>query len=314
MNYLIYPLKIMNITQTYKNDFTHSRHTVGTPKDYPIDDNCGSPGPNGYFYCPCDNMIVKKIFGVGTTSTNVLWLESTTKVVTPTFNDYVTIMVAHIEDSELNKLSIGQIFSRKEAIALEGKDGLATGDHFHIVVGRGKINGTGLIKNSNGIYVLNTTGGSIKPEEAFFIDNDFTKIKSSNGLNFINLYSDNNTSDYYYTTNNLNVRVGPAVSYNSINIIPKNTRIKVIEFTNNWAKISNKEYISGNYLSKDIPNKYYETKNVTADLLNVRNNPNGQILKRLSPLPKGTTIAIVSEKGDWTKISENRWISSKFIN
>ena len=104
MNYLIYPIKIMNITQTYQNDFSHSRHTVGTPKDYPIDDNCGATGPNGYFYCPSDAMIVKKIYGVGTSSTNVLWLESTTPVITPTFTDYVTIMVGHIEDSELNKL------------------------------------------------------------------------------------------------------------------------------------------------------------------------------------------------------------------
>ena len=80
MNYLIYPLKIMNITQTYKNDFSHSRHTIGTPKDYPIDDNYGAAGSNGYFYCPCDKMVVKKIYGVGTTATNVLWLESLTPV------------------------------------------------------------------------------------------------------------------------------------------------------------------------------------------------------------------------------------------
>src|SRR5699024_7462263 len=76
MNYLIYPIKIMNITQTYENDFSHSRHTVGTPKDYPIDDNCGESGANGYFYCPCDEVVVKKIYGVGTSSTNCLWLES----------------------------------------------------------------------------------------------------------------------------------------------------------------------------------------------------------------------------------------------
>ena len=113
----------MNITQTYQNDFSHSRHTVGTPKDYPIDDNCGATGPNGYFYCPSDAMIVKKIYGVGTSSTNVLWLESTTPVITPTFTDYVTIMVGHIEDSELNKLKVGQVFTRKERIAKGcGKD------------------------------------------------------------------------------------------------------------------------------------------------------------------------------------------------
>ena len=184
MNYLIYPIKVMNITQTYENDYSHSRHTVGTPKDYPIDDNCGATGANGYFYCPCDAMIVKKIYGVGTSTSNVLWLESTTPVITPTFTDYVTIMVAHIEDSELNKLKIGQVFTRKERVALEGKDGYATGEHFHIVVGRGKFAGTGWVKNNRGKWVPQTTNGMKKPELIFYVDKSFTTIVSDKGLNF----------------------------------------------------------------------------------------------------------------------------------
>ena len=240
MNYLIYPIKIMNITQTYKNDFSHSRHTVGTPKDYPIDDNCGATGPNGYFYCPCDAMIIKKIYGVGTSSSNVLWLESTTPVITPTFTDYVTIMVGHIEDSELNKLKVGQVFTRKEPIAIEGKDGYATGEHFHIVVGRGKFAGSGWIKNTNGIWVINTTGGSVKPEDSFFIDNTFTTIKNSAGLNFLDLYiPEIEEDDYYYTTaESLNIRLGPGTNYNAINTLPKNSRIKVREFVLSLIHIS----------------------------------------------------------------------------
>ena len=315
MNYLIYPIKIMNITQTYQNDFSHSRHTVGTPKDYPIDDNCGATGPNGYFYCPSDAMIVKKIYGVGTSSTNVLWLESTTPVITPTFTDYVTIMVGHIEDSELNKLKVGQVFTRKERIAIEGKDGYATGEHFHIVVGRGKFRGSGWVKNTNGIWVINTTGGAVKPEDAFFIVNTFTTIKSSAGLNFLDLYIPNiEEDDYYYTTaDSLNIRLGPSTNYNAINTLPKNSRIQVKEFINNWARISDKEYVAGNYVTKNIPNKYYETKKTTADFLNVRSKPAGTILKVKAPLPKGTTVAVMEEKNGWTKINTNRWVYSKYL-
>ena len=288
MNYLIYPIKIMNITQTYKNDFSHSRHTVGTPKDYPIDDNCGATGPNGYFYCPCDAMTVKKIYGVGSSSTNVLWLESTTPVITPTFTDYVTIMIGHIEDAELNKLKIGQTFTRKEPIAIEGKDGFATGEHFHIVVGRGKFKGSGWVKNTNDIWVINTTGGSVKPEDAFFIDNTFTTVKNSAGLNFLDLYiPDIEEDDYYYTTaESLNIRLGPGTNYNAINTLPKNSRIKVREFINNWARITDKEYVASNYVTKKAPSKYYETKSTTADFLNVRSKPAGTILKVKAPLPK----------------------------
>lgn len=315
MNYLIYPIKIMNITQTYKNDFSHSRHTVGTPKDYPIDDNCGATGPNGYFYCPCDAMIVKKIYGVGSSSSNVLWLESTTPVITPTFTDYVTIMIGHIEDAELNKLKIGQTFTRKEPIAIEGKDGFATGEHFHIVVGRGKFRGSGWVKNTNDIWVINTTGGSVKPEDAFFIDNTFTTIKNSAGLNFLDLYiPDIEEDDYYYTTaESLNIRLGPGTNYNAINTLPKNSRIKVREFVNNWARITDKEYVASNYVTKKEPSKYYETKSTTADFLNVRSKPAGTILKVKAPLPKGTTVAVMEEKNGWTKINTNRWVYSSYV-
>ena len=315
MNYLIYPIKIMNITQTYKNDFSHSRHTVGTPKDYPIDDNCGATGPNGYFYCPCDAMTVKKIYGVGSSSSNVLWLESTTPVITPTFTDYVTIMIGHIEDAELNKLKIGQIFTRKEPIAIEGKDGFATGEHFHIVVGRGKFRGSGWVKNTNDIWVINTTGGSVKPEDAFFIDNTFTTIKNSAGLNFLDLYiPDIEEDDYYYTTaESLNIRLGPGTNYNAINTLPKNSRIKVSEFVNNWARITDKEYVASNYVTKKEPSKYYETKSTTADFLNVRSKPAGTILKVKAPLPKGTTVAVMEEKNGWTKINTNRWVYSSYV-
>ena len=317
MNYLIYPIKVMNITQTYENDFSHSRHTVGTPKDYPIDDNCGESGANGYFYCPCDEVVVKKIYGVGTSSTNVLWLESTTKVIAPTFNDYVTIMVGHIEDSELKKLSVGQKFKRKEAIAIEGRDGYATGEHFHIVVGKGKFAGSGWVKNTNDIWVINTTGGSVKPEDAFFIDNTFTTIKNSAGLNFLDLYIHDieDEEEYYYTTaNSLNIRLGPGTNYNAINTLPKNSRIKVIEFVNNWARISDKEYVAGNFVTKTIPNNYYEAKHTTAQFLNVRSKPAGTILKVKAPLPKGTTVAIMDEKNGWIKIDTNRWIYADYVN
>ena len=315
MNYLIYPIKIMNITQTYKNDFSHSRHTVGTPKDYPIDDNCGATGPNGYFYCPCDAMTVKKIYGVGSSSSNVLWLESTTPVITPTFTDYVTIMIGHIEDAELNKLKIGQTFTRKEPIAIEGKDGFATGEHFHIVVGRGKFKGSGWVKNTNDIWVINTTGGSVKPEDSFFIDNTFTTVKNSAGLNFLDLYiPDIEEDDYYYTTaESLNIRLGPGTNYNAINTLPKNSRIKVREFINNWARITDKEYVASNYVTKKAPSKHYETKSTTADFLNVRSKLAGTILKVKAPLPKGTTVAVMEEKNGWTKINTNRWVYSSYV-
>ena len=92
MNYLTYPLRIMNITQGYDDNYTHKRHSEGNLKDYPIDDACGS-GSNSYFYCPCNELIVKKVYGVGLRASNTIWLESTTPVITPTFTDYITCLL-----------------------------------------------------------------------------------------------------------------------------------------------------------------------------------------------------------------------------
>ena len=40
MNYLIYPCKYMNITQSYLGSYSHNNNYNGYPKDYPIDEAC----------------------------------------------------------------------------------------------------------------------------------------------------------------------------------------------------------------------------------------------------------------------------------
>ena len=78
---------------------------------------------------------------------------------------------------------------------LEGKDGNASGNHFHISVGKGTPKGNGWAQNSNGKWVLTTSSGSCKPENAFYIDTSFTTVKNKAGLSFKNLPSD--TTSYY---------------------------------------------------------------------------------------------------------------------
>ena len=37
-----YPAKVMNITQSYKGSFSHSKNYNGSPRDYPIDEASAS--------------------------------------------------------------------------------------------------------------------------------------------------------------------------------------------------------------------------------------------------------------------------------
>ena len=298
----------MNITQGYNDNYTHLRHQKGNLKDYPIDDACGS-GNNSYFYCPCDEMIVKKVYGIGIRASNTIWLESTTPVITPTFNDYITLMIVHPEDKYLKNLYIGKRFKKKEILFPKGMDGNVTGPHFHITAARGKFTSGGWQKNNLGLWILKATKENVKPEEAFFIDEKFTTIKNNRNLNFVKLYD--NVDNTYYTTANLNIRVGPSTKYKRVNTLLKNTKVDIESINNNWAKLSAKEYISKNFITKTKPKTYYESRKTTASFLNVREKPNGKIL---FTLPKNTTVTIYSQKNGWTEIYNNHYVSTKYLN
>ena len=88
-NYMIYPLKNMRITCRY-DEGSHKNHNTNVIDgniDYPIDD-AGKDTGRDPIYCPCDEMRVTAIKGVGNPSiTNTIWLVSTSPVITPTFTD-----------------------------------------------------------------------------------------------------------------------------------------------------------------------------------------------------------------------------------
>lgn len=234
-NYLIYPCRTMRITQGYNGKTSHLPHTAGEVKDYPIDEGCSDSGRD-YLYCPCDKMKIVRIYGVGAKGTNTLWLQSENKV---TFadgtRDYFTMLVTHPEDSDLKRLKVGQSFNRKEKICREGKDG-ATGNHFHISGGRGRIANNGWAKNTKGKWVLTTEKGSEKPENLFFIDQSFTTVKDAKGLNFTNLgtfkegYS---IGTYKVTADVLNIRKGPSTKYEkkSFSALTYSAQKKILSLT-----------------------------------------------------------------------------------
>lgn len=314
VNYLIYPLKIMNITAK-DSESSHRTHNSSKTKDYPFDDNGGSNKKDAYFYGPCDEVVVKKIYGIGKRAGNTIWLESTSMVITPTFKDYVTIMITHPNDADFKNIKIGQKFKRYEKIILEGDDGKATGYHFHISVGRGKMQGTGWVENENGSWVIKTTEGAVKAEEAFFIDPNFTTVKDTRGIDFVYLNEKEETKEKKkYVTTSLNLRVGPGTQYKIINSLPKDTEVTIYEEVDSWSRISFNAWVSSKYLEEKMPKVIYPTKKTTATSLNVREKPNGKILKVKAPLPKNTIVAIMKTSGNWTKINENRWVYSKYLS
>lgn len=181
-NYLTYPCSHMKITQT-PEDGNHIYCSTENPYDYPIDDRCESAAGRSWMYCPCDEMKIVRIYGVNNSSkTNTIWLESTSPVVMPCGISKVTMMVIHPEDDDLAGLSVGDTFTRGEAMFREGMDGYATGNHFHFAIGKG--DSQGWVGKSHNQWSLSTSGGCIRPEDAFYIDNTFTYIEDAKGIDF----------------------------------------------------------------------------------------------------------------------------------
>ena len=190
-NYVTYPCSYMKILQspfalTSGNSNSHYYYSDASANyhDYPIDEACEDKN-RSWFYCPCDEMEIKRIYGVGESGkTNTIWLRSTSKVKMPCGEDYLVLMVMHPEDDDLEALSVGQKFKRGETIFREGMNGNATGNHFHMSAGKGDLSSNGWRENTNGRWVLTTTNGTIEPQEAFYVDKDFTTENNNGGISF----------------------------------------------------------------------------------------------------------------------------------
>lgn len=163
-NYMVYPLKYMRITCRY-DEASHRKHCVNVADgkiDYPIDDGGIDTGRDP-IYCPCDEMRVTAIKGIDSSSTNTIWLVSTTPVVTPTFTDIAFMTLTHSNDSDFDDIKIGDTFKRGEIICYEGSDGTSA-NHIHLTCGRGSSDNWQ--QNSNNSWVM---VGIPKDQRMYFI-------------------------------------------------------------------------------------------------------------------------------------------------
>lgn len=200
MQSLVYPSKVLNLTQNY-NMGSHIPASHGTPCSFPIDEAC-EDGSRSWFYAPCD-LVIKRIYGVGNKGTNTIWLQSKNKVKLANGKEtYITIMVMHPNDDDLKKLKVGQTFKKYEKIFREGTDGHATGPHFHMEISScefNKLSNHGWIQNNKKEWIMSP--GGMKPEDAYFVDKSFTKIKNTKGLKFKELSKNEPKKEEKSTTN-----------------------------------------------------------------------------------------------------------------
>ena len=220
-NYAIYPFKNIRITQTYNGGTSHKPHNSGSPKDYPVDEG-GLNGGKEACYCPCDEIIIRRVYGLGNGGVNTIFWESTTECdLADGTKDYLCGMFTHTVDSDLKGVKANSKFKRGQIVCYEGTDG-GVGMHLHMSFGKGKLTGNGWTCNSKGKYVLTCTHGTFKPEKILYIDKSFSTIKDTKGLKFkdkpaeVTKKSVDNkykVGVYQVTTNLLYVRTGAGTKY-----------------------------------------------------------------------------------------------------
>lgn len=151
---LMFPMKNLNVSQGYgvavegvaANTFSH--------KGTNCIDLCGKDTGQEYTYAMCD-CIVKRIYNGNTAGSkcNFTWYESLAPVHTRKHGDvYVNWIQAHCNTTDLNALGIrvGKTFKQGEINGREGTAGNATGNHVHLSLGIGKMQGTGWYQTTSG--------------------------------------------------------------------------------------------------------------------------------------------------------------------
>lgn len=247
--YLIYPFKVMGISQTYDGSYSHRKYSTGNKKDYPIDE-AGADTGRDYMYAPAD-VVVKKIYGRGDSGKpNTVWLQTRKKVITPIGIFYVTGRATHMSDADIANLKVGDVFRAKEKMFREGTDGGATGNHIHMTWGTGKFKGYGWSANSNGAYVLTTTGSNRKPEKLFFVDSGFTRIRDSRGLKF-EKKPEPKTRYVHTPGSRLNVRKSYSVKSEVVGKLADKLKVTVYARRNGWSLIGVKKWVASRYLKKN---------------------------------------------------------------
>jgi|GEM_PF-1246316 len=112
------------------------------------------------------------------------------------------------------------------------------------------------------------------------------------------------------TIEGLNVRTGIGTSNPAVRKLSLGTKVKIYEEKDGWMRISENEWVYGKFIQK-VRKFPYEGK-VKVNNLNVRSGIGVSygVTRRLA---LGETVKVLEEKNGWLKISENEWVSGKFI-
>lgn len=124
------------------------------------------------------------------------------------------------------------------------------------------------------------------------------------------------------TTDTLNVREGPGLSYKVIEVVNRADRFSVIEEKSDWIQVSlnssgKKGWVAAWLVKKHSENEVSSSKSgiVTANQLRVRSGPSTSY-KVVTTLSQGATVTIIKTDSNWHQIKTSSitgWVAAEFI-
>lgn len=166
--YAMFPMKYLNVSN---GESGHGGRL--------IIDICGYDTGKDPFYAPFDGKVIRVNFG--SLSNNVIiestdpvkWADGTT--------DYVHMWLAH--DDDISDLYVGKTFKQGEEIYREGTTGISTGNHVHMICGRGHYPASGgLMETSSGWTLKN----QVSAYKVLHLYSD-TQVKGAGGYSWTTL-------------------------------------------------------------------------------------------------------------------------------
>lgn len=309
--YAIYPFRNMNITQRHDQG-NHEEHwkDVTNHSDKPWDEACKDTGR--CYFEPQNDFLIQEVKGINTTkTTNAVRLKSVNKLYIPYKKepDYLYVTLTHMNESNLKQVKQGQILKKGTKILMEGTDGNATGNHFHMTANIGKYHG--LLENNNGKWCW-TYDKSLLPNEAFYLDKSYTTIKNARSYVFKEVPKEENiktigspvardtTKDQIEVmVDQLRVRSNGNTNSTILGYVKKgiynytetkkannytwyNIGIGWIAYTNKWCKLYSKEVVvEVPKVEQEIPkkeeNQPVKEENPPKEVQNVPNNEKNDV-------------------------------------
>lgn len=214
MEYCIFPMRIINITQRALDSFSH--------KNLEAWDIAGKDTGIESAYAPCTCKVLSILSYSKTGFSNTVFFGSCdangnpAKVLTNNGTARIlTFALSH--DNDISDISVGQIYKSGEKIYDEGTCGPATGNHIHLEVGEGWQYKK--VKRADGVYSIPNI---VHIEDVFFMLKGWNEIKRANGYTFkevesrvifetFSVYYENNANNITNLPQNQTKRTGQTI-------------------------------------------------------------------------------------------------------